>query len=143
MPMAPMIYNYDPSTGHYLGDGLADESPLESGVWLVPAHATTVPPPNGVPSADLRWDGGAWRDDGASVERPTSYRIAKDAIWRRATDAEAEAMEGALAAQPIRIRRIYEGATHIESGDQLFELLQTALVAMFGEPRAAELLAPK
>lgn len=38
------IYHYHPETGVYLGDGVADESPLEPGVFHIPAHATSTPP---------------------------------------------------------------------------------------------------
>lgn len=142
MATAPTIYNYDPATGHFFGTGKADPSPLEPGVWLIPAHATLIEPPSGVPVANLRWDGSAWRQDGETVGRPVDYRIAKDAIWRRASDEEAETMEALLAAQPVRIRRIYEGATHIQSGDELFGLLEAGMKALFGDERAAQLLAP-
>jgi hypothetical protein len=39
------IYHYDFETGQYLGDGVADPSPLEADVWLIPAHATEIAPP--------------------------------------------------------------------------------------------------
>jgi hypothetical protein len=39
------IYHYIADTGIYHAEGLADESPLEPGVFLVPAHATTAAPP--------------------------------------------------------------------------------------------------
>lgn len=139
---APAIYHYDPMTGLFLGAAKADPSPLEPGVWLVPAHATLTPPPDGVASSDLRWDGAAWQGDGEVIREAVAYRIAKDSIWRRATNEEAIAMEAALQAQPVRFQRIYDGATHIESTDELFGLLKTALVQMFGEDRAKELLAP-
>jgi hypothetical protein len=40
-----MIYNYDPVSLRYVGSASADLSPLESGVILVPAHATLIEPP--------------------------------------------------------------------------------------------------
>jgi hypothetical protein len=39
------IFHYHPDTGELLGEGIADESPLEPGVWLVPASATALEPP--------------------------------------------------------------------------------------------------
>jgi hypothetical protein len=39
------IYHYNDQDGIYLASGVADESPLEPGVYLIPAFATTVEPP--------------------------------------------------------------------------------------------------
>ena len=40
-----IVYSYDPETGEYLGIEEAQESPLEPGVYLLPAHSTLLPPP--------------------------------------------------------------------------------------------------
>lgn len=43
--MAKIIYHYHPQTSIFLGTTEADESPLEPGVFLLPAHATEAQPP--------------------------------------------------------------------------------------------------
>jgi len=54
------IYNYHPITGEYLSADQADESPLEPGVYLIPAHACAdAPPPAGPHEAAIR-SNGAW-----------------------------------------------------------------------------------
>ena len=39
------IYNYHPEYNHYIGESIADESPLEPGEYLIPAYATSIPVP--------------------------------------------------------------------------------------------------
>lgn len=62
-------------------------------------------------------------------------------IYRRCTDAEADAIEMALAAAPVRQRRLFESALHLDHSDEAFAFARDALVEMFGEKRAGELLA--
>ena len=38
-------FSYNPTTGAYIGQGVANPSPLEPGEYLIPAYATTVQPP--------------------------------------------------------------------------------------------------
>ena len=40
------VYSYNWATGEYIGETEADASPLEPGVWLIPAYATEKAPPD-------------------------------------------------------------------------------------------------
>lgn len=54
------IWHYHHQTGELVSDGLADESPLEPGTYLVPAHATTVKPPEPRTGEARVWNGDEW-----------------------------------------------------------------------------------
>lgn len=57
---AKVAYQYDVA-GLYQGETEADESPLEPGVFLLPARCTFTPPPEQVPDDRWpRWNGVAW-----------------------------------------------------------------------------------
>ncbi|MDK1493364.1 hypothetical protein QN219_25505 [Sinorhizobium sp. 7-81] len=58
--MSLSVYNYDPNTLEYIGASEADESPLEPGVYLIPAYATETAPPADVPGYIFKWIDGEW-----------------------------------------------------------------------------------
>jgi len=39
------VYNYDPQTGEFIGAEEAERNPLAPGEFLMPAHSTTIAPP--------------------------------------------------------------------------------------------------
>lgn len=57
---APRIYHFHPATGAYLGFGVADQSPLEPGVWLDPANSTRIAPPAPGEGQQAVWGGASW-----------------------------------------------------------------------------------
>ena len=54
------IYNYAPDTSIFHAEGLADESPLEPGVFLIPAYATTLKPPKATLPEVAVFKNGTW-----------------------------------------------------------------------------------
>lgn len=56
------IFNYHPETLEFIGESLADESPLEPGVFLVPANATIKEPIGPVNGTSVRFINGDWEN---------------------------------------------------------------------------------
>jgi len=54
------IFRYATVSGEFAGDSTAAESPLESGVFLVPAFHTAVEPPEVSSGYAAFWNGSAW-----------------------------------------------------------------------------------
>jgi hypothetical protein len=54
------IYHYHPDSAVYLGCSCADASPLEPGVFLIPAQATAVAPPTAKEGEHAVFDGADW-----------------------------------------------------------------------------------
>lgn len=62
------VYQIDRS-GHYLGETQADESPLESGTYLMPSGTVQTAPPDAWPDDQWpRFNGVAWE----LITRPTA-----------------------------------------------------------------------
>ena len=55
-----IVYQYD-LAGIYTGKTEADESPLEPGVFHIPARCVTVEPPEFSGNQWPRWNGAAWQ----------------------------------------------------------------------------------
>ncbi|MBP2564642.1 hypothetical protein J2766_001201 [Agrobacterium tumefaciens] len=56
----PAIFNYNADTGEYLFASVPDRDPLVNDRFLIPANATTLPPPEAQPGFVRRFIDGAW-----------------------------------------------------------------------------------
>lgn len=77
------IYNYD-NNGKYVGSSEADNSPLEDGIYLIPANATDKKIPVEKYGFDIFWNGSAWEYRELPKEkpmRPNSYSVWNEALW--------------------------------------------------------------
>ncbi|AVH41806.1 hypothetical protein [Agrobacterium tumefaciens] len=70
---------------------------------------------------------------------PILYRVD---LWSRLTEDEAEQVELAMASQSARVRNIFNSAASYRSDHELWSLLEETAVDLFGQDRAAEILAP-
>lgn len=64
------IYNYHPLTHVFISEGEADRSPLEEGVWLIPADATDIAPPKIPVGMQAVWEGDKWRTENIPAPTP-------------------------------------------------------------------------
>lgn len=62
-------------------------------------------------------------------------------LWSRLTNSEAVRVESAMATQPVRIQNIFKAASSYRSDHELWPLLETMAIELFGPARAAEILA--
>lgn len=83
--MTKIVYQLD-GNGYFAGEAVADESPLEPGVYLVPAGCVDAPPPKVADGMCARWTGEAWTEEpiqAAAVEAPSDEELAAAARRRR------------------------------------------------------------
>lgn len=71
-----IAYQYD-RAGLYAGTAEADESPMEPGVYLLPARCTLVPPPEAPDGKWPRWNGREWVLVGHPVVAPPPDPVEK------------------------------------------------------------------
>ena len=65
------IYNYHSEYKYFINTSIADESPLEPGVFLIPAHSTTIEPPTCESNQIQIFNGTSW--DIVEDKRGTYY----------------------------------------------------------------------
>lgn len=61
-------------------------------------------------------------------------------LWERLTEDEADRVNDAIFTQPIRTQRIFTTANTFRSDHELWPLLESMAIQLFGEKRASELL---
>jgi len=76
-----IAYNYHHQTGIYLGQSEADESPLEPGVFLLPANATFQAPPTAENGKQIVWTGQGWEVENISIEPEPTEPQPKPITW--------------------------------------------------------------
>ena len=151
------IYHYHPFTGEYLGEADADESPLEKGVYLIPAYATDIAPQMAGKNKTPVFSEGKWavRDDfrgsvfydTATGERHELSAIgeAPDPSWTNKTPGENTVWDGNSWVQDISAlrektwRRLEADMHHhIFVTHDYPTPTQITLQALFGDPSSNE-----
>jgi hypothetical protein len=66
--------------------------------------------------------------------------IFKADIWRRCTDDEAVALDGALKNASVRLQWLWRDAQYLRSDDELFPIILHTAIGLFGDVRAAAIL---
>jgi hypothetical protein len=77
-----IIYNYDPN-GYYCGQDLADESPLEPGIYLIPALATDQEPPTVGENQLAKFVNGGWTLEDIPILEPAPEPTAEETKQRQ------------------------------------------------------------
>ena len=95
--MSKTIYHYD-EQGRLRGQSVADESPLEPGVYLIPAMATNTAPPDTKENQACIFTGGNWKVVADYVG--VTYWMA-DGSEHKITDVGIEPPSDALFEKPI------------------------------------------
>jgi len=86
-PKQKTVYSFDPNSGAYVGETIANESPLEPGIFHLPAYSTEVEPPASKDKFMRVFSNGEWIhkpiDEVAYNEANTEENIAKNARHHR------------------------------------------------------------
>lgn len=93
------------------------------------------------PRENHEWLNGEWVYIEPKPEPAPPIVIPAVTFWECTTEVEGSAIEAMLNQQPFRIRQIFMTAQSYRSDHELWPLLQSAAIGLFGEARADELLA--
>lgn len=160
----PRIPNWKNENGEFLFPTVRDATPNDNLVIILDdddrvycwGNGTLMPPPDfggrmyALPELD-KSSGPAFLgrifnpDTGILSDPPPPpvlTKVAKADLWRRLTEPEAETLDAALQAAPLRLRRIFEAAQYLDTADEDYPALRAGIVAALGETRADEVLAP-
>ena len=84
-----IVYQAHPVSGDYIGESVCDESPLEPGAYLVPAHCTEIKPPEFNPETHVckfvgKIEEGSWQvfpiEDAVQESDPLNFQPSKEEI---------------------------------------------------------------
>ncbi len=91
-----------------------------------------------------RWDNGEVVEytPPAPEPEPVVTILPAVTLWERTSKTEAVAIEAAMETQDARSRNIFRAAQTFRSDHELWPLLEQMATQLFGEERAAKLLAP-
>lgn len=87
------IYNYD-QNGKLIGSSKADPSPLEEGMYLIPARATDQEPPVPKNGFDIYWNETKWEYrpvPNPKPEQPNEYSVWDELTWNWVEDPDLKA----------------------------------------------------
>ncbi|MGO4738661.1 hypothetical protein AB4099_19085 [Bosea sp. 2KB_26] len=149
-PRTKTVYQTN-NVGIYLGETVADESPLEPGVWLTPGGCVTVPPPVRSEGELAKWDPNTetWSivvppPDPEPEPGPPKKIVLISTFWSRMTDEEAEAVDGAIAGTSVRLRRVFNALGALPNHHPDYSAIRDLVIAAVGsQTRADEILLPE
>lgn len=81
-----IAYQYNRSTGFYVGITECDPDPLQPGSFILPGSAVFVPPPEAPAGKRQRWVNGQWILDDAPVDVAPAAPLTQDEILERERD---------------------------------------------------------
>lgn len=133
------IYNFDPTTGRYLGAGMADPDREQPGEWLLPAFSTPHEPPSApagkFAAFDRKADAWALHDEPARV---VAQEAADAAAQPSAAQAAHMRRQAALAATDWVVVRAFETGQPVPEELKAYRQALRDLPTQAGFPDAVE-----